>query len=77
MNLSWLLNTTFFRFLILLKLEEYFLQALICVLDFLIVLLTAIRLFHIRINTLRYLLWIRIKGISIQHKKYKKETQKK
>ena len=56
MNLSWLLNTTFFRFLILLKLEEYFLQALICVLDFLIVLLTAIRLFHIRINTLRYLL---------------------
>ena len=77
MNLSWLLNTTFFRFLILLKLEGYFLQALICVLDFLIVFLTAMRLFHVRINTLRYLLWIRIKGISIQYKKYKKETQKK
>ena len=56
MDLGWLLNTTFFRFLILLKLEGYFLQALICVLDFLIVLLTAIRLFHVRINTLRYLL---------------------
>ena len=76
MNLSWLLNTTFFRFLILLKLEEYFVQALICVLDFLIVFLTAMRLFHVRINTLRYLLWIRIKGISIQHKNIKK-TQKK